>query len=468
MRKVRSHTKYAHRGISTVEVLLASALFVMVVSTFIGGIIFGTESAALAGHRERAVLLAREGLAVVRSVRGDDIVNISDGVFGVATSSSEYVLTGSSDTTGIFTRTVTIESVDANRKTATSRVTWQQTAQRGGVVELVTRFTHWAMVQAGVGDWTNPAEESNLDFSGSDNGWKVDVSGDYAYVVRVSGDPNFLIIDISDPASPSITGSLSLSDGPEDIAVSGNYAYVSSDSNSEELQIIDISNPASPSVVGTFNNPGNSNMWAVAVNGTTAYLGRDSAGGSEFYVVNVSVPAVPVLLGSVNIGSDVNDIWISGNYAYLATDGDELQVVDISVPALPSVVATLNLTSGDNGEAIEGIGDTVILGRIGTTGRFHTIDVSTPTSPTLLDTYNVGDDIRDVGLTTDGTYAFVVGDKNTGEFTVLDISDPSNITLANDVDVSSDLNGVAYSEDKDRAVTVGENNSAELRIFEPL
>ena len=463
MKKERLHTK----GVSLVEALLASALFVLVVSTFIGAVIFGTETTALSGHRERAVALAQEGLAAARSVRGDDAVNLADGSFGVATTSSEYVLTGSSDSVGIFTRVVSVVSVDANRKDVTSRVTWQQNAQRTGLVELLTRFTNWAVVVTGVGDWTNPSEESNLDISGGNNGWKVDVAGDYAYVVRTGGNPDFVVVDISNPASPSQVGSLSLSGGPEDISVAGDYAYVASDSNSQELQIIDISTPSSPSLVGTFNNPGNSNMWAVYAVGTTVYLGRDSGSGSEFYIVNASAPALPVLVGSVDIGSDVNDIWVSGSYAYLATDGDELQVVDISAPISPSVVADINLSSGDNGEAIAGNGDTVILGRIGSTGRFHTIDISTPTSPSELDSYNIGDDIRDVALTSDAAYAFVVGDENDFEFVVLDISTPSSITLAGDVNVNNDLNGVAYYENGDRAVAVGENNSAEVRIFKP-
>ena len=79
----------------------------------------------------------------------------------------------------------------------------------------------------------------------------VAVSGSYAYVAAEISD-SLVVIDISNPASPVIRGSVvaSLLDGTRGVAVSGSYAYVTG-INSDSLVVIDISNPASPVIRGS-------------------------------------------------------------------------------------------------------------------------------------------------------------------------------------------------------------------------
>ena len=78
------------------------------------------------------------------------------------------------------------------------------------------------------------------------------MSGSYAYVTgEVS--KSLVVIDISNPASPVIRGSVvssSLLDGVRGVAVSGSYAYVTGLS-SDSLVVVDISNPASPVIRGS-------------------------------------------------------------------------------------------------------------------------------------------------------------------------------------------------------------------------
>jgi hypothetical protein len=79
----------------------------------------------------------------------------------------------------------------------------------------------------------------------------VAVSGSYAYVTAEISD-SLVVIDISNPASPVIRGSVvaSLLDGTRGVAVSGLYAYVTG-INSNSLVVIDVSNPASPVIRGS-------------------------------------------------------------------------------------------------------------------------------------------------------------------------------------------------------------------------
>jgi hypothetical protein len=75
------------------------------------------------------------------------------------------------------------------------------------------------------------------------------------------------VIDITNPASPQVVGSVDTQSYPGDVAIFGNYAYVADGSG---LQVIDITNPASPEIVGSVDTP--SYAYGVAVSGTYVYV----------------------------------------------------------------------------------------------------------------------------------------------------------------------------------------------------
>ncbi|PLX24970.1 hypothetical protein C0580_03520 [Candidatus Parcubacteria bacterium] len=131
------------KGFSLVEVVLATSIFVLLAAALTGNIMYGQESSVLAGSRTRAVFLAEEGLEAVRNIRDADFANLVDGTYGLATSSNEWSFSGSSDIRGIYTRSITISSVDGDTKNISSQVTWQQNPQRTGTVVLDTYLTNW-------------------------------------------------------------------------------------------------------------------------------------------------------------------------------------------------------------------------------------------------------------------------------------------------------------------------------------
>ncbi|MEE8131915.1 MAG: prepilin-type N-terminal cleavage/methylation domain-containing protein [Candidatus Paceibacterota bacterium] len=141
IRKEQLNTK---GGFSLIEVILASSIFLLIVTAFSGAYLYGQESTVLAGNRASAVFLAEEGLEAVRNIRDEGFSNLVDGTYGLAVSGNEWVFSGSSDGNGIFTREVEVATVDSVRKAVTSTVTWQQNQQRTGTVALTTRFTDWA------------------------------------------------------------------------------------------------------------------------------------------------------------------------------------------------------------------------------------------------------------------------------------------------------------------------------------
>lgn len=139
--KERSATKLT--GFSLIEVLLTGAVFALLVSALAGTYLYGQEATALAGNRARAILLAEEGMEAVRNIRDAAYGNLTNGTFGLTTTGNQWNLAGGADTQGIFTRTVSISSLDDQRKSVTVNVAWQQNPQRTGVVTLMSRFTNW-------------------------------------------------------------------------------------------------------------------------------------------------------------------------------------------------------------------------------------------------------------------------------------------------------------------------------------
>lgn len=131
------------QGFSLVEVMLAGAVFALLVTALVGAYLYGEEATMLAGNRARAALLAEEGLEAARNIRDAGFSNLTNGAYGLSTAGNQWSLSGSSDASGIFTRQIVIASVDAERKSVTATVTWQQNPQRTGSVVLVSRFTNW-------------------------------------------------------------------------------------------------------------------------------------------------------------------------------------------------------------------------------------------------------------------------------------------------------------------------------------
>jgi hypothetical protein len=77
------------------------------------------------------------------------------------------------------------------------------------------------------------------------------VDGSYAYL-NVGREVQ--VYSLTDPAVPTLVGSLLLDDVPSHLAVSGNYLYVGH-AHSAQLKIIDISDPTAPVWLGSLNLP---------------------------------------------------------------------------------------------------------------------------------------------------------------------------------------------------------------------
>jgi len=399
-------------------------------------------------------------------MRDADFDNVTVGTHGIALSGNTWILSGTSDSQDQFTRQLTVTDVDSDTKKVESAVDWQFSPSRSSAITLVTYLANW--VSAVVSDWSNPSQETSVGIAGNQNGWKIQVQGDYAYVVRNNGNPDFVVFDISDPSNPSVTDSLNLPGAPRNIVVSGNYAYIASIRNAQELQVVDISSPSSVNLVGRYNAPGRANANGIFVEGTTVYLSRSASNDDEFFVIDVSTPASPSLIGSENLGSDTNyEVSVVGNYAYVvsADNAQELRVVDISSPSSPSLTGSYNFSGDQNALTIATFGATAVIGR--SNGGLFIMDISSPNSPSEIGSFDAQSSVQDISLGNSNAYAFLASNENSAEFQVVDISSPSTPSLVGSLNLSADLNGIAYHANKDTVFAVGDSNSEEFIVITP-
>lgn len=198
---------------------------------------------------------------------------------------------------------------------------------------------------------SSPSRVGSYDMDGNRNALAIEYVSGSVYMGRDeqnggSQRHEFWIIDVSTPASPSVTGSLDYGADINDVVVDGTEVYAATDDDSAELLVIDISTPASPVELASLDLSGDDNGESVDVSGDTVVLGRDDVGsGDELVVIDVTTPGSPSELGSGDVSDDAWTVQIDGDYVYVASDenDEEFQRWDISTPASPVLDSDFDL-----------------------------------------------------------------------------------------------------------------------------
>ncbi len=212
-------------------------------------------------------------------------------------------------------------------------------------------------------DITDPALPVRI--GGADGiglGMSVQVIAGRAYVAV--GHSGVAILDVSEPTAPKWLGGCATPDFAYGIAVQGDYAYVSGD---HFFAVVDVSQPDDPHIAGQFNV--GDDGWDVAVAGDYAYVANDYSG---LAIVDVSIPAAPILVATI-LGGTINyGVDVSRPYAFVV--GSNLRIVDVSDPAAPVLVATYSSPS----DGIDVAGD---LALVECTLGADLLNVQFPTNP---------------------------------------------------------------------------------------
>ena len=138
-------------GFSLVEILVAISVFLIFFSAISDTTISSFRQVQHSVNKERATALAEEALEASRNIRDADFANLTSGTYGIVKSSNQFNFLGSSDTTGIFNRSVTISAINGEQKKADVTVSWVDQVSSMNSVTLSTYLTNWrAIVNIGL------------------------------------------------------------------------------------------------------------------------------------------------------------------------------------------------------------------------------------------------------------------------------------------------------------------------------
>ena len=500
----------SQRGATLIEVLVAIALTGILFPALATALITAHAGRSTTIQQLRATSLLKEGTEAVRSVREKGWTNVAtDGTYHPVVSGSAWALSSGTETLGGFTRQIVISTPERNAAgalvasggtndpstkhvvvtvswttpyngsiTSDSYLTrwqndslWTQTSQSdfsGGTLtntcvtttcDTNTNFQANAVqLQDTPATWQLPSIYGSYNITGS-------VAGNDLVVATIGGTPyafvgyatGLAIINISNPANPTLAGTYTTSAAVNGVFVSGNYAYLATSITTAQLTIVNVANPAAPTLASSFRIQDTNNVAATAVyvSGTTAVVVKKKVGKAvlfntygEINTVNVSNPANPSLSDSLNVGSDCNNVWVNGSYAYVADSvaNQQLTIVNISSPTSISSAATVNLGANANSVVINGSTAYIATVNNTSTGELRLYNLVSATSLTSVGSYEVGGSVTGLGLdTTNPNYLAVGTAVANKQLILLNISNPATPVLVNNVVLGGNGNSVRIS-----------------------
>jgi hypothetical protein len=160
----------------------------------------------------------------------------------------------------------------------------------------------------------------------------IRVSGDYAYVA--AGFPHedydsFFTIDVSDPTDPYIEYAAPIQRA-SDVDIEDGFAYVCSFEYG--LFVVDLVDPKTPVIRGSIDLP--ARCQGIMVEGDFAYVSRihEPWGDYGLFVVDISDPDNPQLINQAPVPDNAFEVFTLGNWAFLIDWWGGLYCMDISNP----------------------------------------------------------------------------------------------------------------------------------------
>jgi hypothetical protein len=144
-----------------------------------------------------------------------------------------------------------------------------------------------------------------------------------------------------------------------------------------------IGTPAAPTLAGDCAEAAGAWPWpygpvnAVATVGDYAYFGVDSV----LVVADVSDPALPVVVGMVDLPLPATDIAVSHSHAFVGTNGEGLRIIDVHEPEAPFEAATyMPLRGKVMGLCLDGSNLWAAVEHDG----LRVLDITSPTAPVVV------------------------------------------------------------------------------------
>ena len=210
------------------------------------------------------------------------------------------------------------------------------------------------------------------------NNFRPDYGGVYGTIVHnrqiyVARNRWVLVYDVSDFENPYYVNSHDIASYTYNILVNDTLLYVKNFNDLKILNTIDIENPV---IIGTLS-------------GIDYYFGRMSLNNDVLYVgkflVDVSNPAAPAIIGTLEITDEIIDVQARENLAFLACVDNDLLVYDVTQPSAPQYLSTYSVDLGSYEGRIICVQDTMVY--LATQQGVHIINYSEPANPVNVAIY---------------------------------------------------------------------------------
>mgnify|MGYP000426283636 CR=1 FL=1 len=249
-------------------------------------------------------------------------------------------------------------------------------------------------------------------------GQSVTISGDYAYFTYNGG---FGICNIQNPLDLNIVGHYHTGDHSHpaySIAISGNYAYLVIDYH---IMVIDVEEPANPTLVAIYSHNEMQYPKDIFISGNYAYVADSQKG---LFVFEIEESANLVLVGRWGADRNYYGVTISENYAYLS-GAQGLDLVYIEDPSNPAFAGNYYIQNSNYAK------ETIIsegYAYVSYTGDgAYIINISNPNNPTLVVKLKNLTEGGVWGVAISGNHAYLANRVN--GVTIINIEDLSNPTL---------------------------------------
>ena len=434
--------KNKQQGLATLEMLIAMAIIVVAISAALPLVSGGQSISVSSQTNQEALYKAQLGIENARATARNDFYSPS----------LDPGTTTTTETSGIvYTKNITIASgPDDFTKEVTSQVTWGTDQQ----ITLSTLVADWNAALTGdtcspvlAGDWTNPQLLGTADVGENNGGTDIDTFNKKVYVTANASSADkhdFYIIDASDPTVSNlpVLGSVNTGPGLASVKSLGGYAYVANMSTTSQLQIIDVDPTNTPTVINDLDVTaaldtavGNSVYYLKG----RVYLGLTKSTGPEFYIIDASDPSGSLnVLATLETNTQINDILVRGDIAYLALPDD---------PDDPGVkqLIILDISDAENGN----------IGQLDTYGP----------NPTTMSSQSIflSKDANTLYLGQGGA-----NPANNDQFFVLNVTDPSSIGYVNSkyIDTANDVTVNAVTVRSNLAFMVTSDPSLGFQIWD--
>ncbi len=512
-------------GYSLVELLVAIALFGILVPILFSGFIATRDSKPQQEQRLQAAAMLRETTEALRVIRANSWTAFAtNGVWHPFVASGTWTLVAGPETVNGYTRKLTISDVyrnsagtivtvggtlDPSTKKVVVEVDWNtplvtsvdSTFYLSRYLDNLT-FTHTTQADfnltgsvldntvvvadgggavrlspsgPGNGNWCVPSIVGQLDLprNGAARATTAIVGQVFSGTGLNASGVSLAYTTVSDavPPVPTLAGTF---DGykTNDVFGTTGYGFLATDNNAKEVVIV---NTSTMTQAGYFDIPGVASARSIYVKDSTGYV----IAGNTLYLFSVA----PVLgsssqpsLGSVTLAGNGTSIYVVGTDAYVTIDAttNQLQIINVSNTSSPSVTSSLTLNALQGRDVYvyeDGQWAYVATATSASQAEFFVINVSNKASPISPSSYDTnGMDPQAVDVVLDNNVAIIVG-VGGNEYQVARIDNKAVAPVAcgslNEDSGIYDIATVVEDDDNEAYAYISSgNSSSELKIIE--